>query len=389
MNYNIQPEQPVIFEVGSLYQRLTRLTDQRKARGKRYELALILTLSVLAKLAGQDTVVGIADWVKWRGEPLREALGMKREQMPHAATYRRVLGSGLDVNEVERELGLFLSACGGTEEALAIDGKSLRGTIPSGETRGVYLLAVYAPKSGVVLRQVEIGAKENELSAAPTLLKSLDLRGRVVTGDALFTQRNLSEQIVEAGGDYIWKAKDNQPSLRADIARLFGQERVPLGSGTLKTDFQSTTVYHKLSGRLETHTLTTSALLNPTTDWPGLSQVFRLERTVVYTASDKTSHETVFGLTSLPAALAPPTRLLALIRDHWTIENCLHYCRDVVFHEDAGRSRFAHLPQVLAILNNLALSLMRIRHFDSPTAVRRQFDACPSLALNLILCTLL
>jgi len=191
---------------------------------------------------------------------------MKREQMPHAATYRRVLGSGLDVNEVEPEMGLFLSACGATEEALAMDGKSLRGTVANGQTRGVYLLAVYAPTSGLVLRQVEIGAKENELSAAPALLDSLDLSSRVVTGDALFTQRHLSQQIVEAGADYVWKAKDNQPTLRAAIARLFGPEQVPRGSGTLKTDFQSTTAHHKRSGRLETLTLTTSCLLNATTD---------------------------------------------------------------------------------------------------------------------------
>lgn len=389
MNYNTPESGTVAFEVGSLYERLKGLTDQRKARGKRYELALIMTLSVLAKLSGEDTVVGMAEWVKWRGEELREGLGMKRAQMPHAATYRRVLGSGVDVNELERVVGSFLSGCVKPTEALAIDGKSLRGTIPSGHTSGVYLLAVYAPGSGVVLRQVEIGAKENELSATPSLLASLDLTGRVITGDALFTQRNLSEQIVKAGADYVWKAKDNQPTLRADIVRLFGPERVPLGSAPLTTDFQTTVTKRKTSGRLETHTLTTSSLLKPTSDWPALAQVFRLVRSVVCLASGNTTDDTVYGLTSLSASNASPSRLLSLIRNHWAIENCLHYCRDVVFHEDAGRARFARLPQVLAILNNLVLSMLRVRGFDSPSAARRRFDACLPLSLNFVLCTFL
>ena len=385
MNYNTRETGTIEFEVGSLYERLKRLSDRRKARGKRYELALILTLSVLAKLSGEDSVVGIAEWVKWREETLRSALQLQHAGLPHAATYRRVLGSAVDVEELEKEVGLFLGACVKPDEAVAIDGKSIRGSIATGQTRGVYLLAVYAPMSGVVLRQVEIGHKENELSATPDLLASVNLAGRVVTGDALFTQRSLSEQIVSARGDYLWRVKDNQPTLRADIARLFGPERVPAGAGPLKTDFQTSVTHHKVSGRCETHTLTTSSLLNATTNWPSLAQVFRLERTVTYPASGKTTHETVYGLTSLPASSASPARLLSLVRNHWTIENRLHYCRDVVFHEDASLTRFAHLPHVLAILNNLVLSLLRLHQFDSPTAARRQLDASPLLALSLIL----
>ena len=391
MDYStkIESETTVYFEVGSLYETLQTVTDQRKARGKRYSLALILTLSVLAKLAGQDTVSGIATWVKWRGEQLRSALGMSRKEMPHAATYRRVLGAGVKVAELEGLVGDFLSQCAAYEDSLAIDGKCLRGTIPSGSTRGVYLLAIYAPHSGVVLRQVEIGSKENELSAAPSLLAEVDLTGKVITGDALFTQRNLSEQIVKAKGHYLWTAKDNQPTLRADIERLFAPESLPLASGPLHTDFQTASTVQKAHGRLETRTLTTSSLLNPTSDWPFLAQVFRLERNVYFLASGKTTHEVVYGLTSLSATQASPQRLLDLNRSHWSIENRLHYCRDVVFHEDAGLARYGQLPHVIAILNNLVLSLLRLRGFDSPTDARRRLDAWPSQALSLILCAFL
>jgi hypothetical protein len=121
---------------------------------------------------------------------------------------------------------------------------------------------------GVVLKPVEVSTKENEISAAPKVLTNLDRTDTVVTGDAMFTQRDLSSQIVEAGGHYVWTVKDNLPTLRADIERLFGVEGVPLGSAPRRTDFQTVTTTTKGHGRLETHTLETSALLNATTDWP-------------------------------------------------------------------------------------------------------------------------
>src|SRR5216684_281211 len=102
-------------------------------------------------------------------------------------------------------------------------------------------------------------SKENEISAAPKVLAQVEVRGKVVTGDAMFTQRDLSSQIIEAGGHYLWKVKDNQPTLRADIERLFRPEKVPLGNAPLRTDFQAITTT-KAHGRLEKQTLTTSSL---------------------------------------------------------------------------------------------------------------------------------
>ena len=108
----------------------------------------------------------------------------------------------------------------GHSVVVSIDGKTVRGTIPAGACRGQHLLAAYLPQEGIVLLQVAAGAKDNEISVAPTLLGSLDLRGKVVTGDAVHTQRALSTQTVAAGGAYLWVAKDNQPTLRADIEAL-------------------------------------------------------------------------------------------------------------------------------------------------------------------------
>jgi len=134
MNYSIATG--IRFEVNSLYEAFGQLSDRRKARGKRYELALILTLSVLAKLAGEDEPEGMAEWVKLRRDVLREALGIKRAAMPHAVTYRRVLGEAVDIAEFEQVMNAFWKRLGAESAQVAIDGKSLRGTIEPGRHAG-------------------------------------------------------------------------------------------------------------------------------------------------------------------------------------------------------------------------------------------------------------
>lgn len=389
MNYSMKVDGDVEFEVNSLYEALLRVKDKRKARGKRYSLATVLTLSVLAKLGGEDEPEGMAEWVKHRAQELRASLGLKRACMPHAVTYRRILGQAIAIQEFEQVLGVFFKGCQERDEQLAMDGKTLRGTIESGQTRGVHLLAVYAVNTGVVLQQVNVHTKENEISAAPKVLAGVEVSGHVITGDAMFTQRDLSSQIVEAGGHYVWKVKDNQPTLRADIQRLFGPEKVPLGSAPLRTDFQSITATTKAHGRLETHTLTTSSLLNASSDWPYLGQVFQVVRDVRYLKSGKTSHEVIYGLTSLPASTTSPKRLLDLNRCHWAIENKLHYCRDVTFHEDACDLATGTASQAIALLNNLVLGLLRVRGFTAIASARRRFCALPAEALALVLSSLL
>jgi len=385
MNYSMKVDGVVEFEVNSLYEALLRVVDKRKERGKRYRLAEVLTLSVLAKLGGEDTPEGMADWVKHRTQVLRESLGMQRARMPHAVTYRRIVGQAIDIEEFEQELGRFFKGCQRQTEQLAMDGKTLRGTIEAGQTRGVHLLAVYGVEAGVVLNQVNVMFKENEISAAPKVLSGVELRDKVVTGDAMFTQRHLSSQIVEAGGHYLWRVKDNQPTVRAAIERLFGPERVPLGSAPLRTDFQTVTTTTKAHGRLETHTLTSSALLNAISDWPYLGQVFQVVRDVRHLKSGKTTHEVMYGLTSLPVTAAGPKRLLDLNRRHWAIENKLHYCRDVTFHEDACDLAIGTAAQAIAILNNLVIGLLRVRGFTAIASARRRFSAVPAEALALVL----
>ncbi len=119
MNYSIPATEGVAFEVNSLYEALQRVSDKRKARGKRYSVALVLTLSVLAKLGGEDQPEGMAEWVQLRAESLRANLGLKRNRLPHSATYRRVLGKAIDIAELEQVIGAFFAQCPGSDEQLS------------------------------------------------------------------------------------------------------------------------------------------------------------------------------------------------------------------------------------------------------------------------------
>lgn len=373
------------FEVGSLLAALAHVTDQRSARGVRYDLAPVLVLMVLAKLSGEDRPSGIAHWVSLRATWLMKALGLKWKRMPHDATYRRLMASAIDVEELAALVSQFLQPAMASDLQVIInlDGKSLRGTIPAGQTQGEHLLAAYHPEAGVVLLQIAVGSKENEISAAPRLLQALDLSGKIITGDAMFAQVALSRQVVEAGGDYLWIVKDNQPSVRDSIETLFVSERT--ARGPVAHDFQSATTIDKGHGRLEQRTLTASSLLNEYLGWPGLGQVVEIEREVIECASQRRRHEIVYGITSLNRAEADAARLLSISRAHWGIENGLHYVRDVTFKEDATRMKSGTAAQVLAILNNLALGLIRRSGFDNAAEARRWFEARPKAALDLVL----
>ena len=378
----------VIIDIHSLYARFLALVDRRGRHGRRYELALILVAIVLAKLAGEDHPSGIAAWARARKELFIEVFALKRPAMPAPNTYRRALKRGVSLEDLEREVGAFLQAWPevGSEMRITLDGKTVRGTIAFGDTRGLHLLAAYLPGVGVVLFQVAVETKTNEITAAPKVLKMLDLQGKIVTGDAMFAQRTLSLLIVTAGGDYVWTVKDNQSQLKRDIEQLFqgDQECVP-GFSPAPTDFRTAQTVNSGHGRIEKRRLTTSSLLNETCDWPGVAQVFKLERDIDLVARGQKRAEVVYGVTSLSAEEAGPARLLEIVREHWGQENGLHYRRDVTLKEDAGRTRDWAVAHALATLNNLVLALLVRGGKSNVAQERRYYAAHPDEALRLLL----
>src|SRR5215475_14154454 len=220
--------------------------------------------------------------------------------------------------------------------------------------------------------------KINESPVAVEFLRHLVLEGRIVTMDALLTQRQIAQQIVDAGGDYVMVVKENQPQLLEDIATVFALAPV---AGERRTAAASLDLGY---GRIEQRGLQTSNVLAGYSDWPGLAQVFRLERQVIVKKTGEVREEVVAGVTSLAPERADAVRLLALVRGHWSIENRSHWVRDVTFDEDRSQVRCGNIPQVMAALRNTVIGLMRWAGETNVAAACRRFAAQPQAALHLI-----
>ena len=383
-------ENGMVFEINSLSDYLEKINDQRKPKGVRYSLANIILLMLLAKMGGEDNPTGMADWIAERKEELIELLKLPRKRVPHHTTYRRILQQVIEPEHFEEIMGEYQRsrAKDKKEVVVSIDGKTLRGTIPGGELRGVHLLAAYLPGTGLVLMEIAVDKKENEIVVAPQVLKALDLTGKIVIGDAMHAQRQVSIQIVEAGGDFIWTIKGNQSRTQWAIQRLFANEVANLKKGLpLSRQFQAARQpTGKAPGRIEKSSILVSQELNEYLDWPHVAQVFRVEREIWHDHAQRQTRQVAYGLTSLTPQQANPRRLLDLVRDYWGIENGLHYRRDMVLHEDRTRSLVGHTGHNLAIINNLVISLCLSNGLKNVAKARRSFSAKPHRALQLI-CT--
>lgn len=361
---------------------LAEIPDFRSNRGKRHALAAILALACSAMLCGARSYTAIAEWGRNYGVRLMQALGFTR-QPPCAATLHTVLRR-VDREAVEAKLGAWAEGLlSGTpapqdiEAGIAVDGKTLRGSQKQGAP-GAHLLSAVAHRLGVTLAQQAVVDTTNEIPATLDLLRQLVLTGRVVTMDALLTQRAIARQIVAAGGDYVMVVKANQPQLREDIATVFALP--PIG-GERRTVAETGDCGH---GRIEHRRLQTSDVLVGYSDWPGLAQVFHLERQVISKKTGEVRAEVVAGVTSLGPARADAARVLTLVRGHWHIENHSHWVRDVTFDEDRSQVRCDHIPQVMAALRNTVIGLLRRAGYTNIAAACRRCAAQPALALALI-----
>jgi predicted transposase YbfD/YdcC len=379
-------------------------------RKREHELVPLLLMSVCAMLCGARSLYAVAQWGRERREDDPEALtplGLKPGKSPSHATLRRVF-KRLDVELFERILGEWLSQTGLRPEGkglLAVDGKTLRG-IHGEEVPGVHLVAVYSIQAEAVLMQVAVAEKKaSELTATKAALSAVDLRGQVVAGDALQTQREVCETVFSKGGD-LFPVKDNQKALRADLEAAFqgieaalkrGQGEIPpyqarewQEEGVVFERHRDTAIGH---GRLEEREIWT--LSDPEingyagsagtvgTAWPPLSQITRLLRK--RTVKGKTTTEIVYWVTSLTPEAAGAKDLLTYIRDYWEIENRLHWVRDVTFGEDHSQVRSGNAPQVKAALTNLALTLLRRNGHNNIAAALRTFAARSRDAVALVL----
>jgi predicted transposase YbfD/YdcC len=358
------------------------IADFRKSRGKRHPLSAILALSCCAMLCGYRSYSAIAEWGRNYGADIAQALGFTHNT-PCASTLHTIFRC-LDREAFEAKLGAWAervvvtapAAPEAPEIAMAVDGKTLRGSKKQGAP-GMHLLSVLAHRGGLTLTQQAVAAKTNEIKAVETVFGQIVLTGRIVTMDALLTQRQVAQTIVEAGGDYVMIVKENQPQLKADIELVFTLPPV----GDRQESTRTVDVGH---GRIETRNLTTSEALVGYSDWPGLAQVFEVGRHVITKKTEKERVEVVYGVTSLSPERATPNRLLELVRGHWGIENKSHWVRDVTFDEDRSQVRCGNIPHMMAALRNTAIGLLRWAGHTNIAAACRRLAAQPAQALALI-----
>jgi predicted transposase YbfD/YdcC len=358
------------------------IPDFRKPRGKRHPLAAIFALACCALLCGYRSYSAMAEWGRNYGARLAQALGFTHDT-PCAATLHTIFRY-VNRAEFEAHLGAWADSVVGSlpvvpetpEVAMALDGKTLRGSNKQGAP-GTHLLSALAHHVGVTLAQHAVDDKTNEITAVEPLLCQLVLEGRIVTMDALLTQRHVAQTIVDKGGDYVMIVKDNQPQLRADIELVFALPPV----GDQQETARTVDIGH---GRIEQRNITTSKALGGYSDWPGLAQVFELGRHIITQKTTEERVEVVYGVTSLSPERGTPERLLALVRGHWQIENRSHWVRDVTFDEDRSQVRCGSIPQVMATLRNTTIGLLRWAGYSNIAAAGRRFAAQPELALTLI-----
>jgi hypothetical protein len=208
-------------EAGSLWQALASVPDHRRSAGKRYPLATLSLILVAALLSGRRDQLRIVRWGRRLSREALQGIGISRNRVP-APSVSCELFQGLDIGALEHALGNWVR---GEQPAghVAIDGKRLRGSATA-QASGIHLLAALSATLQGVIGQLRVAPEANEITAALQLLKTLPLDGVVITGDAMFTQREICRVIIGGGGDYFFTVKDNQPGLKADIALAFGPD---------------------------------------------------------------------------------------------------------------------------------------------------------------------
>ena len=360
---------------------LAEIPDLRSRRGKRHPLSAMFAMACCAMLCGYRSYSALAEWGRNYGTGIAQALGFTHNT-PCAATLHTIFRQ-VDRDDLEARLGAWAEsvvvstpAASAGEVAVALDGKTLRGSQKQGAP-GVHLLSALSHHVGLTLTQQAVDAKTNEITQVETVLRQLVLKDRVVTMDALLTQRHVAQAIVDEGGDYVMIVKENQPQLHADIELVF---TLP-PAGDRQETARTVDIGH---GRIEQRNITTSEALVGYSTWPGLAQVFELGRYVIMQKTGQERVEVVYGVTSLSAERATPGRVLDLVRGHWSIENKSHWVRDVTFDEDRSQVRCGSIPQVMAALRNTTIGLLRWAGHTNIAAACRRLAAQPAQALALI-----
>jgi predicted transposase YbfD/YdcC len=391
-------QESLMIDTASLYQAFEQVKDGRGRKGKRYPLALILTLIMLGKMAGETTIEGIIDWINGRKKEIKRLLNWPKD-FPTNKTYTDTLAK-CDHHEIAKAIAqvimkareekkyenrsaqLMEQEVDGEENLIhtAVDGKVLRGTRKHVRANQppVHLLSFYECESGIVLDQFSIEKKKNEYSKCIAILHPLLVKGRILTTDAGIGYKGWCALVHIFGGYYLIVIKNNHPVVRKELIAFFENDHIN------RNEFQYHKETRKGHGRQEVREIWTSTQMNGhfKDEWAGIAQVWMIKRTVIEKGEERV--EVVYGMTSLPRKKADAKRILELNRKHWSIENRLHYRRDVTLGEDASQVRVKGAPEVLAALNGGILAFMDFLGVKNVAKQMRHYCAQYEEALQLL-----
>ena len=330
------------------------MPDPRQRGKVMYPLDEVLLLCLLAVLASSETIVDIARF----GEKKLALLRRFRPFLNGTPSHDHLgdIFASLDSKEFQRCFVAWMAALTGVPEGvIAVDGKTVRRSYQKkGGKEAIHMVSAFATRQRLVLGQVKVADKSNEIVAIPALLRMLVIEGAIVTIDAMGCQRDIAQQILDQKADYVLALKGNQGTLREDIEVFAAEQKANNFKDTKVSRDQTVDGDH---GRIETRTCTVFhdvAWLQERHDWPGLKAFVMVESTREF--NDKIERETRFYITSLVMlanALGP------IVRSHWAVENSLHWVMDMIFRDDECRVRTDHAPANFTTIKHMALNLIR------------------------------
>jgi predicted transposase YbfD/YdcC len=359
-----------IFEATVFLGHFNDLPDARQAGKVVYPLDEVLLLALLATLAGAETFTDIARFGDKKLALLRRFRPFHDGTPPHDRIGD--IFATLDADHFQRCFVAWVASVTGIPAGvIAIDGKTVRRSGRKRDAKApIHMVSAFAARQRLVLGQVKVAEKSNEIIAIPKLLSMLVIDGSIVTIDAMGCQRDIAKAILDKKADYVLALKGNQGSLREDVEVFVAEQKA---KGFTDTAISQDTTVDGDHGRIETRTTTVIEdveWLQKRHDWPGLKAVVVVESS--REINGKTEQETRFYITSLVmiAALLGP-----VVRSHWAIENSLHWVMDMMFRDDECRVRTDHAPANFTTIKHMAHNLLRTATSKDSLRLRRKIAA--------------
>ena len=331
------------------------LNDPRLERSKLHSLTEVLFIAIAGTVAGAEGWRELEAFAHAKRDWLGRYLDLPHG-IPSDDTFRRVIAR-LDPEAFEGCFREWMAAAvsGSEGELVSVDGKTLRGSYDRADGKApLHVVSAWAGANALVLAQERVADHSNEITAIPKVLAVLELKGAIVTIDAMGTQREIARQVIDQGGDYVLALKSNQPALYEDVRTFFEEAEARRYRGVEHDHHEHTDGGH---GRIEVRRLWCTsdvAWLAERAKWKGLRTIAMVESERI--VGDRSRLERRYYITSLPSEAAP---IAGAVRGHWGIENRLHWVLDVSFSEDGSRVRKAYAPENLGLLRRIALNLLR------------------------------